>query len=268
MCHTKVADAAAPRTLPKVVTEPVDPRRGRTLGEDLLGAAASVARLAVDAMMYGSMPGDRWHDYDQYRQHEAGAKARESAMAAALTAQAQAGAFDPPLSPAEAPDDGYWQCPRTHAELEPVTVAGLHAHVSRATGGLMLERDSERHLLAHPELWPAWVDLARRLAAGATVAVDGRALVYLSCPTCGGPMVRKNFEKVSGVMVDACLKHGTWFDAGELEQALAFLRAGGRDRRRDFEAQERAHIDEQRSQMRRIDARVSAGARRLRGLSF
>ena len=229
---------------------------------DLLGAATSVARHAVDALVFYDDPlGWRYRD-NPYQENARAHHARSEALAASVRAQAQAGLLDPPREVGDRPDDGYWQCPRTQTELEPVTVAGLHAHVSAKTGGLMLERDSERALLADPERWPAWVDFARRLARGATVAVDGRALVYLSCPTCGGPMVRKNFEKVSGVMVDGCPRHGTWFDATELEQALAFLGRGGIAQRDRFEAGERAHVDAQKRQIRDLDARWGTTSKR------
>ncbi len=40
-------------------------------------------------------------------------------------------------------------------------------------------------------------------------------------------MQRKNFGRVSGVIVDTCGMHGTFFDAGELQDVLAFVRSGG-----------------------------------------
>jgi len=35
-------------------------------------------------------------------------------------------------------------------------------------------------------------------------------------------MNRINFGRTSGVIVDVCKKHGTWFDGGELTQVIAF----------------------------------------------
>jgi Zn-finger nucleic acid-binding protein len=40
-------------------------------------------------------------------------------------------------------------------------------------------------------------------------------------------MSRMNFGKRSGIMVDACKADGTWFDKGELEATLNFVRSGG-----------------------------------------
>lgn len=50
---------------------------------------------------------------------------------------------------------------------------------------------------------------------------------YLPCPLCGVLMNRRNFGGTSGVVVDVCHTHGTWFDAGELAAVLAFVESGG-----------------------------------------
>lgn len=50
---------------------------------------------------------------------------------------------------------------------------------------------------------------------------------YLRCPVCERTMNRKNFLRKSGVIVDECLAHGVWFDAGEVQRAGAFLAAFG-----------------------------------------
>jgi Zn-finger nucleic acid-binding protein len=50
---------------------------------------------------------------------------------------------------------------------------------------------------------------------------------YGRCPTCSELMTRVNFGQHSGILVDMCREHGTWFDRGELDSALAFVRAGG-----------------------------------------
>ena len=60
---------------------------------------------------------------------------------------------------------------------------------------------------------------------------------YVACPACRAIMNRKNFGAGSGVIVDVCSKHGTWFDRGELPRVLAFVESGGlaRARRRQVE---------------------------------
>ena len=50
---------------------------------------------------------------------------------------------------------------------------------------------------------------------------------YRSCPVCDDVMVRRNFGRTSGVVVDVCGNHGVWFDAEELERILHWICAGG-----------------------------------------
>jgi Zn-finger nucleic acid-binding protein len=56
-------------------------------------------------------------------------------------------------------------------------------------------------------------------------------------------MNRVNFGKRSGVIVDACAQHGTWFDADELRRVVEFVRDGGLERAR---VQERRQLEEER----------------------
>jgi Zn-finger nucleic acid-binding protein len=68
---------------------------------------------------------------------------------------------------------------------------------------------------------------------------------YRPCAVCQQMMNRKNFGGASGVIVDVCAKHGTWFDAGELPQVLQFVQTGGlvreRLRQRELPHGEPAH---------------------------
>jgi len=50
---------------------------------------------------------------------------------------------------------------------------------------------------------------------------------YRPCPGCELLMNRKNFGGASGIIVDVCVRHGTFFDAGELPRVLEFVRRGG-----------------------------------------
>jgi Zn-finger nucleic acid-binding protein len=63
---------------------------------------------------------------------------------------------------------------------------------------------------------------------------------YIPCPECAALMNRKNFGATSGVIVDVCKKHGTWFDLGELPRVLAFVSTGGLERAQKRAAEEQA----------------------------
>ena len=52
-------------------------------------------------------------------------------------------------------------------------------------------------------------------------------VAYRKCPDCDAFMLRRNFRKTSGVIIDRCKKHGAWLDADELEQITGFVLSGG-----------------------------------------
>ena len=61
---------------------------------------------------------------------------------------------------------------------------------------------------------------------------ENETIRYLPCPVCNKLMNRVNFGTISGVIVDVCKGHGTWFDPGELEHIVEFIRTGGIDEAR------------------------------------
>jgi Zn-finger nucleic acid-binding protein len=65
---------------------------------------------------------------------------------------------------------------------------------------------------------------------------------YLKCPLCDELMNRVNFGRRSGVIVDVCTAHGTWFDAGELTRAIAFVARGGLEESRRRESEEKREL--------------------------
>lgn len=85
---------------------------------------------------------------------------------------------------------------------------------------------------------------------------------YLPCPECQEVMMRKNFGRSSGIIVDVCVKHGVWFDAGELPRVLAFVEAGGLElaRRRDADQRKDAERRERVAAFERQLAPLSAPA--------
>lgn len=247
MCHARVE-----ATFNDAWQDPPPGRRAPGLGKKLLkNVTRTLAAVGSEALRVATYDPDlegieRWSELE----HES--EARQSSFAAAQIAAAQARGR---VELRDTPDGGEWTCPRTGEALTAQTVAGVHMHVNPTCGGLMLERASEVHLRAHPELWPEVKAAADALATQATLHVDGRAMAYLTCPRCGGPMARRAFERVSGIVVDECPRHGVWFDEGELTQALTFLERGGETKRLAFEQRERAHLEEQRRRMPKVPER-------------
>jgi Zn-finger nucleic acid-binding protein len=56
-----------------------------------------------------------------------------------------------------------------------------------------------------------------------------RHMRYVRCPVCRQQMLRKNYVKCSGVIIDTCLAHGVWLDDAELQSLLTFVATGGHE---------------------------------------
>ena len=83
-----------------------------------------------------------------------------------------------------------------------------------------------------------------------TLPVDTNSLEnvrYVPCPVCNTIMNRVCFAHCSGVVVDVCRAHGTWFDKDELRRIVEFIRAGGLDVAR---ADEIAELERKRRELR------------------
>ena len=76
---------------------------------------------------------------------------------------------------------------------------------------------------------------------------DPDKIRYVPCPQCGQLMNRINFARCSGVIVDICKGHGTWFDRDELSGIVQFIRGGGLEVSRQ---KEKTEIEFQREQLR------------------
>jgi Zn-finger nucleic acid-binding protein len=83
-------------------------------------------------------------------------------------------------------------------------------------------------------------------APGQAVGATPNKIRYVPCPECAQLMNRINFAKCSGVIVDVCKGHGTWFDRDELSQIVEFVRGGGLETSR---AREKGELDEARRQL-------------------
>lgn len=89
---------------------------------------------------------------------------------------------------------------------------------------------------------------------------------YVPCPMCQKLMHRKVWGSHSGVIVDKCFAHGTWYDAGELEKVREFVALGGTE----FEKMKHTERGLQNLESRlhrevsRLDLRIDSAYRRAR----
>lgn len=113
----------------------------------------------------------------------------------------------------------------------PANPGGLPVHGCGGCGGVWIDRESLAVIL-HSAAQQAPMaghgvgesGVKRRQMARGTYT---QKIEYRPCPACTQRMLRKNFARVSGIIVDECGPHGSFFDAGELEDVLDFVRSGG-----------------------------------------
>jgi Zn-finger nucleic acid-binding protein len=136
---------------------------------------------------------------------------------------------------------GTRNCPRGCGTLRRLSLGGVELEDCGTCSGVWLTPDIFRKLCAEEERRSVF--LGAELQARRTPAASVATVRYVPCPDCGKLMNRVNFGKRSGVVVDACAQHGTWFDADELRRVVEFVRDGGLERAR---VQERMQLQEER----------------------
>lgn len=140
-------------------------------------------------------------------------------------------------------------CPRCREPLTAVAVGSATLDECTRCGGVWADVEAFERILKDGEAQaavlgaPADAPPADAPPAGAAGAPQS----YVPCPLCARLMNRLNFARCSGVLVDVCKNHGTWFDRDELRRIVDFVRAGGLARAR---AKEKEDLEEQRRRLR------------------
>ncbi|HEX8702120.1 MAG TPA: zf-TFIIB domain-containing protein [Myxococcaceae bacterium] len=114
-------------------------------------------------------------------------------------------------------------CPVCAKPLFQRKLAGAWVEECSDCHGLFIAAAQFEHLVVQASRTTAPV---RAPAPSTVVAPVTTAVVYRRCPECKQHMQRRNFRRVSGVVVDECKLHGTWLDANELEAIGRFLSSG------------------------------------------
>jgi Zn-finger nucleic acid-binding protein len=130
-------------------------------------------------------------------------------------------------------------CPRCHTPMTVVSVGSMTLAECGTCKGVWVDADAFDRLCSDREAQAA-VMHGNSLQTPAPSRAE--KIHYRPCPRCGKMMNRVNFAKYSGVVLDVCRAHGTYFDRDELHRVVAFIQAGGLDRARtrDREALEEA----------------------------
>jgi Zn-finger nucleic acid-binding protein len=117
-------------------------------------------------------------------------------------------------------------CPKCAVPLKVVPLEkGEVDQCERCQGVWVSVMDEKLVLHITPEVFT--IDELRRLRALYQPFWRPQDTRYVPCPECRQLMNRKIWGSHSGVLVDACFKHGTWFDAGEVEKIREYVKLGG-----------------------------------------
>jgi Zn-finger nucleic acid-binding protein len=137
------------------------------------------------------------------------------------------------------------KCPRCQTEMSLVTIGSTAVLECERCLGLWLDVSSFEKICADREQQSAVLGVA---SPAPTHAVhETNKVNYAPCPKCSQLMNRINFARCSGVIVDVCKGHGTWFDRDELSHIVEFIRQGGLEASRN---KEKAAIEEERRRLR------------------
>ena len=117
------------------------------------------------------------------------------------------------------------QCPRRCGAMRAVRFGGADMWECRTCSGLWVDRETVQRLIAE-HVKPAPL-LGTGLPTPPPAPLKPQPVAYGACPQCQKLMNRVNFGHTSGIIVDVCGPHGTWFDADELRHVIEFVAAGG-----------------------------------------
>jgi len=132
--------------------------------------------------------------------------------------------------------DGKMLCPKcAETPMHTVQVGKCHFWECPACDGMWLDATTLQQICAEKDAQAAVIGMPTAPREPMHVEANFR---YVPCPVCQQLMNRVNFARMSGVIVDVCKAHGTWFDKDELRRLVEFIRAGGLEKARARQNQE------------------------------
>lgn len=124
-------------------------------------------------------------------------------------------------------------CPSCRRALDGRVLGGARLDGCAACGGVWVDPLSFKRLCDDHSKQSAYLGEGSVLPKPGAHDPSTTPIVYRPCAQCGEMMNRVNFAGASGVVVDVCKRHGTWFDVEELRRIVAFIRGGGLDAARE-----------------------------------
>jgi Zn-finger nucleic acid-binding protein len=152
------------------------------------------------------------------------------------------------------------KCPRCRIDMSPVTIGSTAVRECERCAGLWLEVAALQSICDDREKQSAVLGLAAPALHAGGPHAESEKISYVPCPQCGQLMNRMNFARCSGVIVDVCKGHGTWFDRDELSAIIQFIRGGGFEVSRQKEKRELEFEREQLRNERMVAASRTSGS--------
>ena len=139
------------------------------------------------------------------------------------------------------------KCPRCRVDMKSIMLGTIAMRECEQCLGLWVEVAAFEKICADREEQSAVLGTASPIPGRQAPSANTESIRYAPCPQCGQLMNRINFARCSGVIVDICKGHGTWFDRDELSSIVQFIRSGGLEVSRQKEKNE---LEFQREQLR------------------
>jgi Zn-finger nucleic acid-binding protein len=153
---------------------------------------------------------------------------------------------------------GSLKCPRCEDPLAEIAIGSQIIHGCTQCGGFWIKTDIFQDICTREESQEAVLGYGSSEPPASDSKRPQRA--YIPCPECGKLMNPKNFAGCSGVILDWCSKHGSWFDRQELHRIVVFIRGGGMRKARE---REQFQLQEQKDRLRAQEIQMAALGRRL-----
>jgi Zn-finger nucleic acid-binding protein len=148
------------------------------------------------------------------------------------------------------------RCPRCNTSLFRVSLKDKTINACSTCGGLWLNKDTLQNICTDQESRQSVLGYAFDQKNIKAEGGRRQERAYIPCPECGKLMNRINFAGCSGIVVDWCKSHGTWFDRNELKQIVLFIQGGGLKKARERELarleEEKLHLREEQRNLARI----------------
>ncbi len=127
-------------------------------------------------------------------------------------------------------------CPKCHDPLFVGFDHDVEVDICQKCKGLWVDVIREKDLLEmKPEVFT--IDELKRLRKlYQPLPRSEKSSGYVPCPVCRILMWRRNWGSYSGVIVDRCEAHGTWYDDQEVEKLREFVKLGGIEYEKYFSA--------------------------------